>query len=84
MIDTNPRLPHIGTANYEKQLNARLYEVLRLMAIQLNAVIEGKLMTVTTTQKNSLVPAEGTVVFDTTLNKACVYTGSAWETITSS
>lgn len=37
----------------------------------------------TTTQKNAIsTPAAGLVVYDTTLNKLCVYT-SAWETITS-
>lgn len=39
---------------------------------------------VTTTQKNAISsPAEGLVVYDTTLHKLCVYTGSAWETVTS-
>lgn len=38
----------------------------------------------TTTQKNAIsVPVEGLIVYDTTLHKLCVYTGSAWETITS-
>lgn len=37
----------------------------------------------TTTQKNAIVPAAGTVIFDTTLAKLCVYSGSAWQTITS-
>lgn len=38
----------------------------------------------TTTQKNAVTtPAAGLVVFDTTLSKLCVYTGSAWQTITS-
>lgn len=37
----------------------------------------------TTTQKNAIAsPAAGLVVFDTTLNKLCVYT-TAWQTITS-
>ena len=37
----------------------------------------------TTTQKNAISsPANGLVIFDTTLNKLCVYT-TAWETITS-
>jgi hypothetical protein len=37
----------------------------------------------TTTQKNAITsPAAGLVVYDTTLNKLCVYT-TAWETITS-
>lgn len=38
----------------------------------------------TTTQKNAIVtPAAGLMVFDTTLSKLCVYSGAAWETITS-
>lgn len=38
----------------------------------------------TTTQKNAIsTPATGLVVFDTTLAKLCVYTGSAWETVIS-
>ena len=38
----------------------------------------------TTTQKNAVSsPAAGVVVFDTTLAKLCVYSGSAWQTITS-
>ena len=38
---------------------------------------------VTTTQKNALSAVSGQLVFDTTLGKLCVYTGSAWQTITS-
>ena len=38
----------------------------------------------TTTQKNAVSsPAAGLVVFDTTSSKLCVYTGAAWQTITS-
>jgi hypothetical protein len=38
----------------------------------------------TTTQKNAISsPAEGLMVYDLTLHKLCVYTGSAWETVTS-
>jgi len=37
----------------------------------------------TTAEKNALVPSAGWVVFDTTLKKLCVYSGTAWETITS-
>lgn len=39
----------------------------------------------TTAQKNAIsTPAEGLIVYDTTLHKLCLYTGSVWETITSS
>lgn len=38
----------------------------------------------TTTQKSAISsPPEGLMVYDVTLHKLCVYTGSAWETITS-
>jgi hypothetical protein len=38
----------------------------------------------TTTQKNAISsPAAGLMVFDTTLVKLCVYSGSAWQTVTS-
>jgi len=38
----------------------------------------------TTTQKNAISsPAAGLIVFDTTLAKLCVYSGAAWQTITS-
>jgi hypothetical protein len=38
----------------------------------------------TTTQKNAIgTPVAGLVVFDTTLVKLCVYSGTAWQTITS-
>lgn len=43
-----------------------------------------RLPNMTTTQKNAISsPAAGLMVFDTTLSKACLYTGSAWQTITS-
>ncbi len=38
---------------------------------------------VTTAQKNALAAVRGQLVFDTDLGKLCVYTGSAWQTITS-
>jgi hypothetical protein len=38
----------------------------------------------TSTQKNAISsPAAGLMVFDTTLAKLCIYTGAAWQTITS-
>jgi hypothetical protein len=43
-----------------------------------------RLPNMTTTQKNAISsPVAGLMVFDTTLSKACVYSGAAWETITS-
>ena len=37
----------------------------------------------TTTQKNALTPIAGMVIIDTTLSKVCIYTGAAWQTVTS-
>jgi hypothetical protein len=37
----------------------------------------------TTAQKTAITPSVGTVVFDTTLAKLCVYAAGAWQTITS-
>ena len=37
----------------------------------------------TTAQKNALSVGTGAIVFDTNLQKLCVYTGSGWQTITS-
>ncbi len=37
----------------------------------------------TTVEKLALTPSAGWMVFDTTLGKACVYSGIAWQTITS-
>lgn len=54
--------------------------------VELSSTTQGFLPPrMTTTQKNAISsPATGLVVFDTTLGKLCVYTGAAWETITSS
>lgn len=43
-----------------------------------------KFPVMTTTQKNAIVsPVAGLVIFDSTLAKLCVYSGAAWQTITS-
>ena len=53
----------------------------------MTAVVDGtngvQVPVVTTTQKNALTVAAGYLVFDSTLGKLCVYTGSAWQTVTS-
>lgn len=37
----------------------------------------------TTSQKDALSVTTGAIVFDTTLQKLCVYTATGWQTITS-
>ena len=41
-----------------------------------------KFPTMTTTARNLLTPAQGLVVYDTTLNQICYYTGGAWYKVT--
>jgi len=53
------------------------------MAIVLNGTSGVQVPVVTTTQKNALTVSAGYIVFDSTLGKLCVYTGAAWQTITS-
>jgi hypothetical protein len=53
--------------------------------LQLTSTAKGFLPPrMTTAQKNAIgTPATGLVVYDTTLNKLALYTGAAWETVTS-
>jgi hypothetical protein len=53
--------------------------------VQIDSTVRGFLPPrMTTAQKNAIAaPAAGLTVYDSTLGKLCVYTGAAWETITS-
>jgi len=53
--------------------------------LQLDSTTKGFLPPrVTTTQKNAIsTPPEGLVVYDSTLHKLCVFTGTVWESVTS-
>jgi len=42
-----------------------------------------QLPSLTTTEQNALTPAAGMVIYNETLGKLTVYTGAAWETVTS-
>ena len=53
------------------------------MAIVLDGTNGAQVPVVTTTQKNALTVNAGYIVFDSTLGKLCIYTGSVWQTITS-
>jgi len=54
-------------------------------ALEIASTTQGvRFPVMTTTQKNAIVsPVAGLVIFDSTLAKLCVYSGSAWQTITS-
>lgn len=55
-----------------------------MSAIKLDSEKGLTLPVFTTTAKNAIVsPDTGAIIFDSTLGKVCVYTGSAWQTITS-
>lgn len=64
---------------------ANLIQVNGAGGIEINSTTQGFLPPrMTTTQRNAIAtPVAGLVVYDTTLNKLCVRTASAWETITS-
>lgn len=64
---------------------ANLIQVNGAGGIEINSTTQGVLLPrMTSTQKNAIAtPVAGLVVYDTTLNKLCVRTASAWETITS-
>jgi hypothetical protein len=49
----------------------------------LGGYFTGAFQNLTTTEKNASIAVAGQVVFDTTLDKLCVYNGATWETITS-
>lgn len=59
--------------------NAQQYSADRFVG----GTFEGAFLPLTTTEKNLITPAAGTVIYDTTLDKLCVYTPTGWETITS-
>jgi hypothetical protein len=73
-------------AQYDPQYLRQLIRVIETYFSQLDSnTFNGIAATkqVTTAEKNALTPSAGWVVFDTTLDKLCVYSGSAWETVTS-
>lgn len=65
-------------------INSSLTNVQASSALQVESTTKGFLPPrMTTTQKNAISsPSAGLVVYDTTLNKLCIFT-TAWETITS-
>ena len=68
--------------NYFSQLDSRTpNNAEKYTADTFNGIFAAK--NVTTSEKNALTPSAGWVVFDTTLGKLCVYSGSAWQTVTS-
>jgi hypothetical protein len=68
--------------NYFSQLDSRAANnAEKYTADTFNGIMATR--NVTTAEKNALTPSAGWVVFDTTLGKLCVYSGSGWQTVTS-
>jgi hypothetical protein len=72
------------TGNFAIQ-NGGTYTDIASARLAVNSTTQGFLPPrMTTSEKNAIAtPAQGLIVFDTTLIKLCVYSGTAWETITS-
>ena len=94
-ILTPSKAPNLITApvEYDQQNQQQLLNMLRLYFNQLDNFTQTQIQSTlngivvpnfTTTQKDALVaPVAGQVIFDTTLAKLCVYSGTAWQTVTS-
>ena len=90
-----PKAPNLiaAPADYNQQTQQQLLNLLRLYFNQLDNFTQTQIQSAlngivvpnfTTTQKDALVaPVAGQVIFDTTLAKLCVYSGTAWQTVTS-
>lgn len=82
----NLRLPNPPSA-YDREWANQYTRQLEIENQHLWNALQGLLLSVlpvyTTAQKNTLDNREGQIIFDTTLNKACINTGSGWQTITS-
>jgi hypothetical protein len=74
-----------GIINNSRQWAIGSIDIDASAVLSVNSTTKGFLPPrMTTTQKNAISsPTAGLVVFDDTLAKLCIYTGSAWETVTS-
>lgn len=57
-LEQDPRLPIVGSAEYDNRLSARLYEVFRKITQQVNGISEGSI--VASTNASTAAPAAGT------------------------
>jgi hypothetical protein len=90
-----PKAPNLSIApvEYSKQYADMLNNILRLYfntidnyaQAQIQSTLNGIVVpNFTTVQKVAIVaPVAGQTIFDTTLAKLCVYSGTAWQTVTS-
>ena len=85
---SNIQIPNLGVAvglNGQEQVEVVQAGVSKRTTTQdiANLAIISNAPAYTTAQKNALVVNPGALVFDTTLQKLCVYTSGGWQTITS-
>ena len=90
-----PKAPNLSIApvEYSKQYADMLNNILRLYfntidnyaQAQTQSTLNGIVVpNFTTVQKVAIVaPVAGQTIFDTTLAKLCVYSGTVWQTVTS-
>lgn len=57
-IDSDPRLPQVGSADYDQRLSARLYEIFRKLSQQVNGISEGSI--IANTNAVTAAPTTGT------------------------
>ena len=84
-IGTTQHLQVFGaTGNFVYQTGSTFTDI-PSAKVAINSTTQGFLVPrMTTTQKNAISsPSEGLIVYDLTLHKLTVYTGSVWESITS-
>lgn len=78
------RLPN-PPDEYNRSWANQYSRVLEDVILQLQTKqMEVELPNYTTAQKEALTNRAGLMVYDTTLGKSCINTGSGWETISSS
>jgi hypothetical protein len=85
---SNIQIPNLGVAvglNGQEQIEVVQAGVSKRTTTQdiANLAQIANAPTYTTAQKNALAANPGALVFDTTLQKLCVYTASGWQTVTS-
>lgn len=85
---SNIQIPNLGVAvglNGQEQVEVVQSGVSKRTTTQdiANLAVISNAPPYTTVQKEALVVNPGALVFDTTLQKLCVYTAGGWQTITS-
>lgn len=78
-----PDPPNEYDRGWANQYTREIETVVLQLQSAVQQLMKSILPNYTTVEKDSLSATAGQMVFDTTLGKACVYTGTAWQTVTS-